>query len=147
MIRSLFIFLLVSMISVSAAAQSLEGAWEGTYSDEDYNYLNIRNEFSIQLYFQLKSDDTYSIYSTSYFYKGKPNETKIICLLNYQLVGNDSIYLEEVKVIQAGDVESSCFQRMKLKIDYKKKRMFLTGTWDSPSGLCSKGMIRFQKKK
>lgn len=147
MIRFLFIFLLMAMISVSAAAQSLEGAWEGTYSDEDYNYLNIRNEFSIQLFFQLNGDGAYSIYSTSYFYKGKQNEAKIICLLNYQMVGTDSIYLEEVKVIQAGDVESSCFQRMKLKIDHKKKRMFLTGTWDSPGDLCSKGVIRFQKKK
>jgi hypothetical protein len=137
----------MAMISVSAGAQSLVGAWEGTYTDEEYNYLNIRNDFTIQLYFQLNSDGTYSIYSTSYFYKGKQNESKIICLLNYQLVGTDSIYLEEVKEIQAGDVESSCFQRMKLKIDDKKKRMFLTGTWDSASGLCSKGTIRFQKKK
>lgn len=146
MIRYIFLLLFSASISFAASSQSLEGEWKGTYTDDEFNYLNIRNEFFIDLYFQLNSDSTYTIYSTSYFNKGNYNESKAVCLVTYQMVGKNSIYLEEIKDLQSGDDPSNCFQRMKLKIVKKKNQMILTGIWDSANDSCSKGTISFRKK-
>lgn len=146
MIRYIILFLFSATISFTASGQSLEGDWEGTYSVDEYNYLNIRNEFFINLYFQLNSDSTYTVYSTSYFNKGEYNESKAICLMTYKMIGTDSIYLEEIKDLQSGNDELDCFQRMKLKIVIKKNQMRFIGIWDSTDDSCGKGTIGFRKK-
>jgi hypothetical protein len=142
--------LLLTIFAVQGYSQLLQGEWEG-------NFIDNKVEYPIFLEFILKPDSSYSV--TSYSKGGINLHTKgdkmvfhkdsvIVCAVYYKYIPPDSVYLEEIKVLQPADIPQTCFQKMYLKIEIEKDKVRLVGDWKSKS--CSpnsSGKITFWKKR
>ncbi|HSN60948.1 MAG TPA: hypothetical protein VLR49_08435 [Ferruginibacter sp.] len=115
---------------------SLQGVWNGYFED---NFMGGR-KFPINLYFDLKKDGTYSVYSYS-----QGVDTIVICSVAYKLAGTDSVYLVEEKVLKPKENEPTCFQNMKLRMRNRNNKITMSGIWNSSEN-CGRGTILFKRK-
>jgi len=116
---------------------SLQGVWNGQF---EYNTMG-GSKSPINLYFDLKKDSTYNVYSYS-----RGTDSVVICSVKYKIIGTDSIYLEEDKVLRPKkDDGLSCFQNMKLRIRKKNNKITMAGIWNSTEN-CGRGTIAFKRK-
>jgi hypothetical protein len=72
-------------------------------------------------------------------------DTVVICKMTGHFT-QDSIYLEEVRVVLPEDYPLKDFQKMYLKIKERKKGIELTGTWEDFASEKA-GSIYFYKRK
>lgn len=135
------ISVLLTFGTIQSHSQLLQGRWEGTFSD---NY----GKYPIYLDFILNGDTTYSVYSYSTGFTLTGKDTSITCLVYYELISQDSLYLEEIEVVGSEKYRSACFQKMYLKITRKEDRIKISGRWKSSSTNCDlSGKITFHKSK
>lgn len=148
--KAFAIILLLLFASTSGHSQILKGEWEGRFTDN-------KKEYPLFLEFILNADSTYSVFTYS---QGGPSlqndgsglyfreDSIVVCAAYYELLSPDSIYLEEIKVVQPVGHIQACFQKMYLKIQADGEKILLTGTWGNIN--CRKdssGKINFWKKK
>ena len=138
---------------VPALSQSLEGDWKGKYESSQIVQFAptipgiTPNSVSISLKFILNKDSSYSVFSFTKGLNLTIPDTTVVCRVIGQF-RNDSLYLEEVQMLLPIGVPPSCFQKMFLKINKKKKLTELRGTWGAISANCnSSGTVYFWKKK
>ncbi len=128
----------------TGSSQSLAGEWSGSFTDDKYDSYPLKEPriIPIKLYFVLNKDSSYNVYSYSSGY-----DTTVVSEVGYELIGEDSIYLEEKKVLLPKKIEIGCFQKMFLKIHKKKNTIYLRGEWECINGKTwSSGTMRFSKK-
>jgi hypothetical protein len=140
-ISSLIFFIFLSLLSFS---QSLEGEWKGSFSTELDIPIDI--DSPIKLYFKLKKDSSYSVYSYSKGHDHKGKDTVVVCKVLYQRTTADSVYLEETEVLKPANASPACFQKMHLTIRREKRSTILEGTWKSGNPCNNGGKIRFKKQ-
>ena len=122
----------------SLGSISMEGEWTGSF---DYNELPFL-KYPISLFFQLRSDATYRVFSYS-----KGQDTVLVCEVNYRFTPKDSIYLEEVRQVLPVKISDGFnYQKMQLKIKAGKAGTSMEGAWYS-TGTIPAGSIQFKKKK
>lgn len=141
-LRKYFIIALILAISTFPGyTQLLKGEWEGSFTQDG-------NKWPIYLEFKLNADTTYSVYSYSKGLTIKGVDTVITCLVHYELISQDSLYLEEIEAIEPNKyLSATCFQKMFLQIKRYKKYIELVGEWESSPTHCnSSGKISFRKK-
>ena len=133
-------------VPFKGSSQLLKGEWTGTIITYDTAGNRLNYYPTIKLKFIL-NDDVYSVYSYSDGQDTNGNDTTVVCKVYYELIGKDSIYLEEVEVIQPQNIKPLCMQKMFLKVLKKKKVTILEGLWESEPNQCATfGTIRFRRK-
>lgn len=138
--KTILLFLSVFLISISCFSQSLEGEWNGLYritSDNIHRPYPTR----IRLNFILKEDGSYMVYSNS-----EDLNFDFVYLVHYKRISSDSIYLEEMRIIEPANQAAKELQKMYLKIVEKKKTLELIGVWESKTWLYRSGEISLVKK-
>ena len=144
-LKHVYVLLLVSFTFNYGIAQSLEGKWVGRNFMPGKETLMSLNIIRI-------NDTTYNMYT--YTFSNEDNSlipsnedtaTATKCIVNYKLVGQDSIYLEEVKLLNKPTSNKGiCFQKFDFKIIHKDNVSLLNGTWRSEGKECeSHGLITF----
>jgi len=148
--KTIFLFILFTLFGFGSYSQLLKGEWEGTY-------VTNKTHYPIYLDFVLNSDSSYSVYSYS---KGSlrmikqentiqfQTDSVVVCKVYFKFLSPDSIYLEEIEVVEPKNYADPCFQKMYLKIEIKADKIKLLGTWKASK--CSNkgsGEISFWKKK
>jgi len=98
-LKHIYVLLLVSFSFNYGIAQSLEGKWVGRNfmpGKESLMSLNITriNDTTYNMYTYTFSNEDNSLIPSN-----EDTTTAEKCLVNYKLVGQDSIYLEEVKLL------------------------------------------------
>ncbi len=144
-LKHIYVLLLVSFSFNYGIAQSLEGKWVGRNfmpGKESLMSLNITriNDTTYNMYTYTFSNEDNSLIPSN-----EDTTTAEKCLVNYKLVGQDSIYLEEVKLLNKPTSNKGiCFQKFDFKIIHKEKVSVLNGTWKSEGKKCeSHGLITF----
>jgi len=144
-LQYVYVLLLVLFTFNYGITQSLEGKWEGKI------YMP-RKVTLMSLNITRINDSTYNMYT--YTFNNEENSMSpskedtanaAKCLVNYRIVGQDSIYLEEVKLLNKNTSNKGiCFQKFDFKIIHKEKVSVLNGTWKSEGKECeSHGLITF----
>ncbi len=145
LLKHVYTLLLVSFTFNFGIAQSLEGKWEGRIYMPEKVILMSLNIVRI-------NDTTYNMYTytfnneeNSFSPSNKDTANAAKCLVNYKLVEQDSIYLEEVKFLNKNTTNKAmCFQKFDFKIIHREKVSVLNGTWRSEGKECeSHGLITF----
>lgn len=112
-------------------SQSLEGDWKGNYRAYSHKSKIVSDEVPIDLKFILNDHNTYNVISITKARDIDGSSFKIVCKAFAELIGSDSIYLEEKEVLEIPDRKSNCLQKMFLKIIRKKNVTLLTGMWEN----------------
>jgi len=144
------LLILITFLGLSSYSQLLKGEWEGYY-------VLKKIQHPIFLEFVLNTDSSYSVYSYSkgglrltnqgnkiYFKR----DSVVVCKVYFKFLNADSIYLEEIEVIEPKSDIGSCFQKMNLKIKIEPNKLLLVGNWSGTG--CSHrsfGDITFWKKR
>jgi hypothetical protein len=143
-LRKYIITALFCCISTLGLSQTLAGNWNGTFEDGML-------KFPILLEFILNPDSSYTVHSYTKLLDNNGKEIWVICDMDYEFMGKDSLYLVETRRIFPDDKTTpACLQKMYLKIKMRKKILELDGVWRnaSPDEKCSPGGdIYFSKKK
>jgi hypothetical protein len=142
-LRKYFIILFISTISTfQAYSQLLQGEWEGNFTENG-------TVWPIYLDFKLNADSSYTVYSYSKSKTVNGTDSVVTCLVYYKFLSQDSLYLEEIEVIEPIKYPTvSCFQKMILQIKPRKKFIELVGQWESTTTICnSSGEINFRRKR
>ena len=142
----LTILIFLSLISHS---QSLTGFWEGKITDENpaVSDPRLRSSVPLVLNITMEKDSTYSITSFTMLQDSLKNNIVVSSKVVYKMLGSDSIYLEEISVIEPAGFTNICFQKMNLRIRVRKKITELTGTWKTETGNCAgAGTVYFFKR-
>jgi hypothetical protein len=122
-ILALFIF-----TSLSCFSQQLEGEWKGSFTNN-----NSDTKYPIALYFNLTKDSTYNIFSYSKGADYPGQDILVVCQVSYKIISNDSIYLEETKILKPKKMKSANLQKMFFKIITNGELIKLQGTWQEVS--------------
>ena len=140
--RVTFFFIFFLLISKFNFSQSLKGEWDGHFID------NYDKQYPIKLFFSLKKDSSYKVYSYSKGHNFKGLDTTVVCEIKYKIISADSINLQETNVLKPEKTSDViCLQKMYLKMKEKKKEIILEGNWENASKDCiSYGTITFTKK-
>ena len=133
--KLLFIFLAL-FLGNNCFSQSLEGVWKGSWT---YYYRSSKfpgRDFQtgnnpIKLQFVLNPDSSYSVYSFTKGLNSKGKDTTFVRSVFYRKISEDSIYLEEIRIVKPENVPRGCMQKMVLKRGKRKRSITLEGTWDS----------------
>lgn len=137
-ISALFFFSMVVSYS-----QSLAGVWKGSfgYKNKPYYSLQVRFEFF------LNEDSTYSVYSYFNERKFRGIDTTFVCAVLYKKISDDSISLEEMRIIKPEKIRRNCRKKMLLKLVKRKHRMELEGPWKTYDDECETGGRLYLYKK
>lgn len=137
MIRIILLFICL-MIFQQAFSQSLSGEWEGWYTYKNNPNITV----AIKLQFQLNKDSTYEVYSFTEYKK-----YKAACKMSYQILENNSIYLEETELVSANQkTNERLFQIMTLQLNNSFTSM--KGDWAYKNGNPKhSGNVLLRKKK
>lgn len=136
----LCIFFVLSGVKISA--QPLEGRWKGYYvEDTDRRHGNDKQFLTIE--FVKVPDSGFRVYSYT-----RLSGFEAQCELSLVIGSADSIFLEEIKLLNPRKRESTCFQRMKLKLVRVDNGSGITmeGSWDSAKPECGFGRMYFRKQ-
>jgi hypothetical protein len=146
--RLIFVLALLFLVFLKSYSQNLQGEWKGTFTAylPSTTIVNqyYKNEITIEII--QNTDSTYSIFS----YAGDPyvrgHHTDYKCEIEYIMVSDNTIILEEAKVVSPEGV-NKCLKKMNLKIVTRKKSISLEGSWQTNSGDCNnEGKIQVSKK-
>ena len=144
-LKNVYVLLLVSFTFNYGIAQSLEGKWEGKiYMPSNVTLMSLNiiriNDTTYNMYTYTFSNEDNSLIPSN-----EDTATATKCIVNYKLVGQDSIYLEEVKLLNKPTSNKGiCFQKFDFKIIHKDNVSLLNGTWRSEGKECeSHGLITF----
>lgn len=145
-LKYFFIFILSFSSPVQAFAQSLEGVWQGQFTYDaslrfptTYLALNIDKG----------PDGSYEIHSYTRLPMRGGKDSVIVCKVQYQKSGKNTIKLQEYKFLNA-NFDESTLQTMFLRMKEKRDKTILTGYWESmdQGGFTSKptGRITLTRK-
>ena len=142
--RTLIICTICCMAALPGLSQSLAGEWNGFYN---YYYgsgtmVAPASDMPLKLKITVNSDSTYKIIS----YSGR-GEEETECAVYYRKLSEDSVFLQEMRVMKPEGKTNTGLQMMYLKISRRKKTMYLEGTWRfSPGDERLVGEIYLYKK-
>ncbi|WP_336517670.1 hypothetical protein [Pollutibacter soli] len=137
-----FLCAICLLFSIQLSAQPLEGRWKGYFvEDTDKRQGNAKQFLTIE--FIGVPDSGYKVYSYT-----RLSGFEAQCELSLVVGPEDSVFLEEVKLLNPRKRESTCFQRMKLKLMKADNNAGLTleGSWDSEKPACGHGRMFFRKQ-
>ena len=142
MIRIILLTIAMAACAASAQSQILTGRWEGSFR------MGTATDIPISIEFILNTDSTYSIYTYTTFNTPGIASREYIVEADYDLAGNDSIYITEKAVVSGHGFTNPCFQYMRLRFRMTKKIMLLEGEWEAIGRNCfGDGIIRLSKKR
>ncbi len=147
----IFFILLFSQIIITA--QSLEGEWKGTFT-QNLTYSNIMYEIIINL--KKINDNSYEGFSKTIKTGSKNKFDTSICIVKGDFTRNSGFYLKEIKMIKGYETTSgdpdNCLMDMDLSLHLsllyrkKKKLMELSGYWTTRNqNGCGSGPINITK--
>lgn len=125
---------------MQALSQSLAGIWHGNYSFG----AAIASQVRIDLELIATADSGYKVYSHTFLGKNLENT----CLVKYERISADSIYLEEVEEItKVEKSEPSLLQKFILKISHSAKLPTMSGYWETDTDNFGKAEFWLEKPK
>lgn len=130
------------LTSAKTNAQPLEGRWKGYYvEDADKRQGNDKQFLTIE--FIKVPDSGFRVYSYT-----RLSGYEAQCELSLMIGSADSIFLEEVRLLNPRKRESTCFQRMRLKLVKSNNGpgIAMEGSWDSAKPECGYGRMYFRKQ-
>ena len=143
------------LVHQDAHAQLLQGKWKGTFTINTKPSFTINHQSKdmevyvpIELEFVLTNDTTYSVYTYTTGHiapslKGGLHTAKAY----YELFAKDSIYIEELEIINPPNAIHQSFMKIFLKIIPKERKTILSGTWQRGLGEgFQEGRIFFKRR-
>jgi len=109
--KTLSIFSLLILLFTHSFSQPLEGRWTGTfnYDKRGSPFINKYIIAPIKLDFVLNIDSSYSVYSFTEGLDSRGGDTTHVCAVFYRRINEDSIYLEEMRLVNPTNVPPICF--------------------------------------
>jgi hypothetical protein len=132
-LKQLLIITFLISFSLVSISQKLAGVWKGTFETFNPGQKGT-SQITLKFIPGKKSFEVLS-YSTSYDSLEKKNII-FVCKLKYQMIGADSINLEEKKLISPAHYIGACLQKMFLKIKKVKGDYIMEGIWRSEETGC-----------